>query len=78
MKRSNCIIYAIALRRRLRRKGYRVYCAWRWSDWGPFPHVLVFRRRKVGTMQCVSYKPVDPRRRLIPPPFFKGRPRFGD
>lgn len=78
MTRSNCIIYALALVRRLRRKGYRVYTSWRRSDWGPFPHFLVFRKRKTGTMQVVSYKPVDAKRRVFPPPLFKGKPKFGD
>jgi hypothetical protein len=74
---SNCIIFAYLMSRRLQRKGYRVYRMKRKSDWGNFSHRLVGIERR-GRVRIVSYKPVDPRRRRLPPPLFPGRVRWGD
>lgn len=78
MKRSNCLFFAVALYRRLRRRNTGVYISMRRSRWGRFPHFLVFRKRRTGSWQVVSYKPTDPRLKKCPPPLFKGRPFFGD
>jgi hypothetical protein len=76
--RSNCLIFAVLLYLRRRRKGDEVYMAVRHSRWGKFPHFLVLRRCRDGRFRAVSYKPVDPRERKIPPPLFKGGSRWGD
>lgn len=78
MSRSNCILFAIGLYRRRRQRGEEVYLTVRRSRFGKFPHMLVFRRRKTGSWQAVSYKPVNPQQKKLPPPLFKGAPRFGD
>jgi hypothetical protein len=80
---SNCIVFAFLLRRRLARKGYRVYHMKRKSDWGNFQHHLVGigrpgRDGQDGRVRVVSYKPANPRKRLVPPPMFEGRVRWGD
>jgi hypothetical protein len=77
--RSNCVLWAFALARRRRRKGFEPYLTWRWSRWGPFPHVLYSERRpKTGTWRVVSYKPRAPAHKPVPPLVFSGRPRWGD
>jgi hypothetical protein len=72
---SNCIIWAFLLRRRLAPKGHRIYKMKRKSDWGNFSHHLVGigrpGRNGLGDrVWVVSYKPVSPRKRLVPPPLF--------
>lgn len=76
--RSNCCIWALCLYRRRRRRGDDVYLAVRKSRWGWFPHVLLLRKRRDGLLRAVSYKPLDPARRKLPPPLFKGASRWGD
>lgn len=76
--RSNCLVWALVLYARRRRKGDEVYLSVRRSRWGAFPHFLVMRRRRDGLFRAVSYKPVDPRERKVPPPVFEGRSRWGD
>ena len=76
--RSNCLIWAMALYLRRRRKGDEVYLAVRRSRWGRFPHALVMRRCADGRFRAVSYKPVDPRAKACPPPLFRGASRWGD
>lgn len=83
MTRSNCIIWAFFMLRRLKRKGYRVYRMKRKSDWGNFSHYLVGIHRpdwKGGStrVRVVSYKPTEPKKRKFPPPLFEGRVRWGD
>jgi hypothetical protein len=78
MKKSNCVIYAVVLHCHLTRKGFRAYYKIRWSDWGPFPHVLVEWESKQGTVHVASFKPVDPTRRRFPPPLFVGYIAWGD
>lgn len=87
---SNCIFFAYALRLRrwfkLRRdrkrnpglKRPRGYVMWRKSDWGYFPHCLYGRNTKSGLVRVVSYKPSNPRLKVLPPPLFKGRVHWGD
>ena len=81
---SNCIIWAFLLIRRLQRKGYRVYRMKRKSDWGNFSHHLVGIHRVYdpaeirGRVRVVSYKPTNPKKRLVPPPLFPGKVRWGD
>lgn len=76
--RSNCLIWAVLLYLRRRRRGDEVYMAVRRSRWGKFPHFLVLRRCGDGRFRAVSYKPADPIERKIPPPLFKGGSRWGD
>ena len=90
MARSNCILFACALSwrrwRKLRRdrkrnpglKRPRAYFVIRWSDWGWFPHVLYGRELQGGRMRVVSYKPVAPKKKKLPPPLFVGRVKWGD
>ncbi|MCZ8074033.1 MAG: hypothetical protein O9341_07850 [Paucibacter sp.] len=76
--RSNCCIWALCLYWRRRRRRDEVYLAVRKSRWGWFPHVLLLRKRRDGLFRAVSYKPLDPTPRKIPPPLFKGTSRWGD
>ncbi|WP_343639053.1 hypothetical protein [Roseateles sp.] len=48
------------------------------SRYGRFPHFLVMRRRRDGLFRAVSFKPVDPTERKVPPPVLEGRSRWGD
>lgn len=53
------------------------------SDWGNFSHHLVGigrpgRNGQDDRVRVVSYKPVSPRKRLVPPPLFEGRVKWGD
>lgn len=79
---SNCLFVLILLwwrgrkrRARRRKKGFRerAYGTWRLSDAGPFPHFLWHEKK-----HYISYKPLHPTKRLIPPPLFKGRIVWGD
>ena len=74
---SNCLIFAIRLWWRRQMKGRRVYISLRKSHWGRFPHFVVFERRPYG-WKLVSYVPLDPRRKVSPPPLFRGRVKWGD
>ena len=87
---SNCLIFAVLLKRRLDRRWKRNLdrgvltpmprYVWRWSfiKGGPF-HLLVGRGRRDGTLRVVSYKPVTPSK-----PYwghaglFRGRVVWGD
>lgn len=87
---SNCIVFALSLSwhrsRKLRRdrrrnpglKRPRAYVIFRWSDFGLFPHVLYARMGKCGRLRVVSYKPVNPQHKVLPPPLFRGTARWGD
>lgn len=72
--RSNCLFFALALCWRRRRFGL----TWRWSHYGPFWHFLYQYRTPAGRTRKVSYVPTAPRKRLIPPPLFHGRAKWGD
>ena len=48
------------------------------SRWGCFPHVLYAERRKSGALRIVSYIPIHPKRKPIPPALFDGRSKWGD
>lgn len=76
--RSNCIMFALRLYWRRRKRGDEVYIAVRRSRWGLFPHVLIMRRCQDGRFRAVSYKPLNPKERKIPPPLFKGSSKWGD
>lgn len=76
--RSNCVVFALALYRRRRKKGREGYIAIRRSRWGKFPHLLYCERRHTGTWRMVSYKPKRPAKHLCPPLFFDGRPEHDD
>lgn len=74
---TNCIVWAHALKRRRKAKGKSGDVYWRWSRWGPFCHAL-YGETINGRLRMVSYKPTDPKKRLIPPPIFRGASRWGD
>jgi hypothetical protein len=77
MKLSNCFIFAVLLWLRRARKGKRAYVTGRLSDMGRFPHFLYEELRR-GERRIVSYKPIAPKRRILPPLLFKGRVAWGD
>lgn len=78
MHGTNCIAFAVRLWWRRRHKAIRCYVAWRRSDWGRFPHAVYCERLPSGRVRMVSYKPIDPRRKALPPPLFAGRVEWGD
>lgn len=46
---------------------------------GPFPHALYAElREKTKTVRIVSFKPLAPQEKKLPPPLFKGSSRWGD
>jgi hypothetical protein len=88
--RSNCFFFAVALRmrraktnakRRKKRDGKRQlwigYVSVRTSFWGPFFHFLYQERRPYGT-RFISFVPLKPSVRKIPPLLFEGRIKWGD
>lgn len=75
---TNCLFFAVALYRRRRAKGRRCYLALRGSDLCPgLPHFLVFELRR-GAFRAISFKPTNPRHKILPPPLFAGRAAWGD
>ena len=70
---TNCLFFAVALFLR-RRHGYITV---RKSRWGRFPHFLYTEQRN-GTTRYISYIPLNPKHKKLPPPFFKGRVKWGD
>lgn len=68
---SNCLFFALILL--WRRRKHRGYIMFRKSNWGHFPHALYHERHHV-----ISYVPRDPHKHLCPPPFFRGRVKWGD
>ena len=76
--RSNCLLWACILYRRRRAKGKEGYLVLRWSRWGPFFHTLYAERRSTGLLRVVSYKPMTPKHKKVPPPLFRGVSRWGD
>lgn len=76
--RSNCLMFAWRLYWRRRARGKEGYILLRRSRSGPFPHALYAEVRKTGSLRLVSFKPVAPREKKVPPPLFKGASRWGD
>jgi hypothetical protein len=68
---SNCLIFVLCLmwRRGLRRGRIK----WRKSHHGNFPHFMWIERHHI-----ISYKPLTPEERKVPPALFEGRVRWGD
>jgi hypothetical protein len=75
--RSNCLFFAYELYRRRRSRGKRGLVSWRWSYWGPFPHFL-YVAHSGGRWRVISYTPVNPKHKKLPPPIFRGVVRWGD
>lgn len=75
--RSNCALWALLLYWRRRAKGRSCYLMVRRSRMGKFPHVLFAEARFYG-LRIVSFVPQDPRQKILPPPAFKGRSKWGD
>lgn len=76
--RSNCLAFAVALYVRRRRSGHEGYMVFRLSRWGPFCHALYAERRRDGRLRIVSYIPISPRHKPIPPALFQGQSKWGD
>ncbi len=76
--RSNCVVFALTLYARRRRKGREGYLVMRRSRWGSFPHVLYAEVRNTGTLRVVSYVPKSPRHKPVPPLMFTGSSKWGD
>lgn len=74
---TNCIVFAVALYLRRFSPSRRQYLQVRKSDMGWFPHVLYAEERR-GRIRQISYKPINPSKRLLPPLFFRGAVRWGD
>lgn len=75
---SNCLLFYLALRRRRLKRGKRGGIYIRRSHWGWFPHVIYQYKNWAGKHRMVSFVPVSPRKRLVPPPLFVGRVKWGD
>jgi hypothetical protein len=79
MSRGNCLVFALLLYRRRRRRGVpwkRRYLMWR-ASWTLVGHVMYVERRFYG-LRIVQYTPDDPRPRILPPPVFRGHSKWGD
>ena len=75
--KSNCVCWAYALKARRAAKGKSGEVYWRMSRWGFFPHSL-YGETINGRLRMVSYKPVAPKHKPLPPLIFNGRPMWGD
>jgi len=76
--RSNCLLWAVTLYLRRRRRGRHGYVIARRSHWGPFPHFMYAERRAGGQLRVVGYAPLDPKPRRVPPVLFLGAVVWGD
>jgi len=76
--RSNCFIAAWLLYRRVKRRGKEPYWVERWSRKAPCWHFLVCWRLPSGYVHTVSFKPLNPIRRWLPPLLFPGQLEWGD
>jgi hypothetical protein len=74
---TNCLLFAVALYVRRFAPGRRQYVQIRKSDMGWFPHFLYAEKRR-GRMRMVSYKPLNPVKRIFPPLMFAGSVCWGD
>ena len=77
-RKSNCIFFALALYQRRKLKGRKGYFVMRRSRWGPFPHILYAEKRRSGLLRVISYTPVSPHHKPIPPVVFQGHSKWGD
>lgn len=68
--KQNCLTFALAHFRFLRRGDY---FSFRRSHWGPFPHFSVIKELENGNLIKQEFVPVEPRRRWLPPLFFRGQ-----
>jgi hypothetical protein len=72
--RSNCLFFAIALYLRRAKRGDAGYIVMRRSRYGCFPHFLFLHRGR----RLISYCPINPKLKVLPPPLFAGRVKWGD
>lgn len=75
---SNCLIFALKLYYRRRRKGYKGFVSSRQSKYYKGPHFMYSRVRANKTIQLVGFVPKYPKKRVLPPPFFEGKIVWGD
>ena len=75
---SNCLFWSWRLYWRRRRKGREGYLLIRRSRSGAFPHFLYAEFRRCGSLRVVSFKPLAPKEKKLPPPLFRGSSRWGD
>ncbi len=76
--RSNCVLFAVALYLRRRRKGNEGYLVMRKSRLGWYCHMLYAERRRDGSLRVIGFRPTDARPLLCPPPLFQGSSKWGD
>ena len=72
--KTNCLFWAVSM---WVRRGFIGYVQMRKSMWGPFPHFL-YEEKRNGKLRQISYVPVNPKHKKLPPPFFNGKVRWGD
>lgn len=77
-QKSNCLLFALQLWFNALKRGQESYIAVRKSRWGYFPHFLFEYAYDNGNRRCVSYIPVNPKHKLLPPPMFTGKVKWGD
>lgn len=82
-RRTNCLLWGVRLYLRLHahrvRTGARGYLSFRRSDLAKMsPHIVYTELTRSGRVRMVSYVPVEPVRRILPPAIFRGRVRWGD
>ncbi len=66
---DNCLTYALRTWRFGRATDHLVI---RRSNWGWFPHFAVVFELENGDLEKREYVPIAPRRRWLPPLFFRG------
>ena len=66
---ENCLTYALRIWRWSKTTDHIVI---RRSHWGAFPHFAVVFEMENGDLEKREYVPIEPRKRWIPPLFFKG------
>lgn len=66
---ENCLTYALRMWRFGRPSDHLVI---RKSKWGFFPHIAVIFELSDGSLVKKEYVPINPRKRFLPPLFFKG------
>lgn len=74
---SNCLIFAVRLLLRRWGKAEHPGVFTRKSHFGWFPH-FVYQETRRGRVRQISYKPLRPVARALPPPCFRGSVRWGD